>query len=73
MKGEKLSFLVSINGSLGLKKQDLCPKINCNQMKLPNVANPPADSSTKIRHDISNKDVQKWKLSKNSFSTVAIR
>ena len=37
-------------------------------MKLPNFQNPPADSSTKIGHDFINKDVQEWKLSKNSFS-----
>ena len=68
MKGEKPSFLVSVYGSLGPKKQDLWPKINSSQMKLPNFQNPPADSSTKIGHDFINKDVQEWKLSKSSFS-----
>ena len=37
-------------------------------MKLPNFENPPADSSIKIGYDFSNKDVQKWKLSENTFS-----
>ena len=37
-------------------------------MKLPHFVNPSADRSPKIRHDFSNKEVQKWKLSKNSFN-----
>ena len=37
-------------------------------MKLPSFVNPSADSSPKIGHDFSNKEVQKWKLSKNSFN-----
>ena len=37
-------------------------------MKLPNFVNPSADSSPKIGHDFSNKGIQKWKLSKNSFN-----
>ena len=37
-------------------------------MKLPNFVNPSADSLPKIGHDFSNKEVQKWQLSKNSFN-----
>ena len=37
-------------------------------MKLP-IENPSADDSLpKIGHDFSNKEVQKWKLSKSSFN-----
>ena len=37
-------------------------------MKLPNFVNPSADSSQKIGHAFSNKEVQKRKLSKNISS-----
>ena len=52
----------------GSTKQDFWPKINSNQMKLPHFVNPSADRSPKIRHDFSNKEVQKWKLSKKKVS-----
>ena len=56
------------NKMSGSKKQDFWPKINCNRMKLPNFVNPSAVSSSKIGHDFCIKEVQKWKLSNNSFN-----
>jgi hypothetical protein len=37
-------------------------------MRLPYFGNPSSDSSPKIGHDFSNKVVQKFKSSKNSFN-----
>ena len=53
---------------VGPKNQDFWPKINSNPMKVPNLVNLSADRSPNIRHDFSNKEVQKRKLSKNSFN-----
>ena len=41
-------------------------------MELPNFVNPSADSSPKIGHNFRNKEVQKWKLSKNSFNNKCV-
>ena len=61
-------FTVRLTTCLGPKKQGFWPKINCIQMKLPNVLNSSADSLSKIGHDFSNKGVQKLKLSKKALT-----
>ena len=52
---------------MGPQNQGFWPKINCNQMKLPNFVSSSGDSSSKIGHDFSIKVVQKLKLSINHF------
>ena len=52
---------------MGPKKQGFWPKINCSQMKLPNFGSPSGDSTSKIGHDFSNKQVLKLKLQKKVF------
>ena len=52
---------------MGPQNQGFWPKINCSQMKLPNFVSSSGDSLSNIRHDFSNKVVQKLKLSINHF------
>ena len=52
----------------GPKKEIFWPKINCIQIKLPNVLNSSADSSSKNGHDFSNKRGSKIEVIKKSFN-----
>ena len=47
---------------MGPQNQGFWPKINCSQMKLPNIVSSSGDGLSKIGHDFSNKVVQKLKL-----------
>ena len=59
-------FTFWLASCLGPKKQGFWPKINCNQMKLPNFVSPSSDRLSKIGHDIGNNVVQKLTLSINN-------
>ena len=52
------TFVLSdlLKSCLGHKKQGFGPKINCSQMKLPNLGSPSSDGSSKIGHHL----VIKW-------------
>ena len=52
---------------MGPQNQGFWPKINCSQMKIPNLVSSSDDGSSKFGHDFSNKVVQKLKLSINHF------
>ena len=60
-------FTFCLASCIGPQNQCFWPKINCSQIKLPNFVSSSSDGSSKIRHDFSNKVVQKWKLSKHHF------
>ena len=51
------------NTGCGVSKGGFWLKINCSQMKLPNLVSSSGDGSSKFGHDFSNKVVQKLKLS----------
>ena len=52
---------------MGPKKQDFWPRINCSQMKLPNIGSPSGDSLSNIGRHFSNNVVLKLKSAKNAF------
>ena len=52
---------------MGPKKQCFWPRINCNQMKLPNFGSPSSDCLSKIGCHFRNKVVLKLKSAKNAF------
>ena len=52
---------------MGPQNKGFWLKINCSQMKLPNLVSSSCDGSSKFVYDFSNEVVQKLKLSINHF------